>query len=234
MYGDHGRMLLLVTCLAAIGWAGCAGPSRGWRNAFLPFGRDRTDTVPGLLPPQERIALLRKMGKKAASANPAEQERISGELAQAFRVETDPLTRLEIIRAISGCPTPAAASVLEAGLADSNADIRVAACNAWGRRGGPEAAARLSEVLASDIDMDVRLTAAMALGETGDARAAAALGEALEDRDPAMQYVAVRSLREVTGEDLGNDVNRWREYVRGELPSSSSPVSVAERPGRPF
>jgi len=35
----------------------------------------------------------------------------------------------------------------------------------------------------------------------------------LEDGDPAVQYRAVASLKQVSGRDLGNDVNDWREWA---------------------
>jgi hypothetical protein len=39
------------------------------------------------------------------------------------------------------------------------------------------------------------------------------LARALEDADPAVQYRAVASLKKVSGRDLGNDVNAWREWA---------------------
>jgi HEAT repeat protein len=89
--------------------------------------------------------------------------------------------------------------------------------------------AQLSELLKSDVDTDVRLAAARALGQTHDQAAVAALGAALEDRDPAMQYRAVQSLQELTGKNLGNNVERWQQYVRGEAPKTQEPTSLAER-----
>jgi len=235
MYGDPSRILATVLLsLGAIVGSGCSGPSPAGKLAFWPFDRGGSDVVPGVTSPAERIAVLRKMGKKAAWAKPEEQERISSELAGAFQDEPDPLIRLEIVRAIGQYRTPAAASVLDAALNDSEPDVRMVACRAWGDRGGSEAAAKLSAALRSDVDVDVRLTAAQALGETADRNAVAALGEALEDRDPAMQYQAVQSLRNVTGEDLGNDVNQWRHYVKGEPPDAAEPVSVAQRIHRLF
>lgn len=235
MYGDPSRILATVLLsLGAIVGSGCSGPSPAGRLAFWPFNRGGSDVVRGVTSPAERIAVLRKMGKKAAWAKSEEQERISRELAGAFQDEPDPLIRLEIVRAIGEYRTPAAASVLDAALNDSEPDVRMVACRAWGDRGGPEAAAKLSEALRSDVDVDVRLTAAQALGETADRNAVAALGEALEDRDPAMQYQAVQSLQNVTGEDLGSDVNQWRHYVKGEPPDAAEPVSVAQRIRRLF
>jgi len=225
------RPPIWILSLAVSLLAGCAEADR---LSVWPLGGKTTDVVPGLPSPAERIATLRKIGRKATWAEPAEQERLSGELAAAFAEEADPLIRGEIVRALGEYPTAAAAGALRTALKDSDADVRIAACEAWGRRAGAEATTLLGEVLSSDVDIDVRLAAARALGRTGDAAAVAALGEALEDHDPAMQYRAVASLRQITGEDLGNDVNRWRLYVKGETPTPSPPVSLAERLRRLF
>ena len=83
-------------------------------------------------------------------------------------------------------------------------------------------------MLRADVNPDVRLAAAKALGETKSPEAVPALGEALTDTDPAMQYRAVLSLQKVTGKDLGNDVGRWQQYVKGQQPTATSP-SLAER-----
>ena len=225
------RLVGLVFWLVVTALGGCAGVDRAVTKLS---GEETTDVVPGIVPPAQRIANLRKIRQKSAWAKPDEQEKLSGELAAAFQQETDPMIRVEIVQAASGYPTDTAASVLRAGLDDPDLDVRVAACTGWGNRGGPEAVALLSGVLAGDVDTDVRLAAAGALGQTGDPGAVPALGQALEESDPAMQYRAVSSLREITDQDFGNDVNRWRQYVKGEVSSPNKPVSVAERFRRMF
>jgi HEAT repeat protein len=117
---------------------------------------------------------------------------------------------------------------------DPDADVRVAVCEIWGRRGDAEAAKILAGVLSGDIDRDVRLAAARALGTSRDQIAVTALGTALDDNDPAMQYRAVASLRESTGQDLGNDVNRWREYAKNGTLKPGQPTSLADRVRRVF
>ena len=225
------RLPIWILLVAVSLSAGCAELDT---LSLWPLGGTTSDVVPGIPSPAERIATLRKIGQKAAWAKPAEQERLSGELAAAYPDEPDPLIRGEMVRALGGYPTEAAAGVLRTALNDSDADVRITACKAWGKRAGAEATTLLSEVLLRDVDTDVRLAAAEALGGTGNPAAVAALGEALEDGDPAMQYRAVASLHEVTGEDLGNDVNQWRQYVKGETPTPGPPVSLAERLGRLF
>jgi len=226
---DGKRLLIPACCVLMLVLGGCAELDLAPSGPIFPWEKARTDVVPGLVSPADRLAVLRKMREKAAWAKPDEQERISDELAAAFAEEADPLIRAEIVRAAGGYPTATADSLLRTAMNDSDSDVRVAGCEGWGKRRSPEAVGLLSSTLASDVDADVRLAAARALGETGDPGAVAALGEALEDRDPAMQYLAVRSLKNVTGKDLDGDVERWRQYVRGETPGPRKPVSIAER-----
>ena len=222
---------MFVFVAGAVGWLGCAGskPALRW-----PTATNRTDFVPGIVPPAERIDTLRSLGRKAAGAGPAEQQTISADLAAVYEREEDPLIRAEIVRAMGGYPTESAAFVLESAVGDSDSDVRLAACEALGKRGDPEAVGMLTTVLSSDMDIDVRMAAARALGETGDSAAVSPLGRILEERDPALQHQAVMSLRKCSGQDLGNDVNRWRQYVRGETPDPPRSISVAERVKRLF
>jgi HEAT repeat protein len=86
----------------------------------------------------------------------------------------------------------------------------------------------LRERLASDSDVDVRLAAAESLGTIRDPASMAALAAALDDRDPAMQHRAVQSLRQIAPNDLGNDADRWRQYVKDGTIAPAKPFSVAE------
>ena len=224
----HAKRLLLLGFIAGlVGFTGCASGKPAFRWPFAT--NKKTDFVPGIVPPAERIDTLRELGRKAARADTNEQQTISADLAAVYQREEDPLIRAEIVRAIGGYPTQPAASVLELALGDSDSDVRLAACQALGKRQGPDAVAMLTTALSSDMDIDVRMAAARALGETGETAAVPPLGRLLEERDPALQHQAVVSLRKCSGEDLGNDVNRWRQYVRGETPDPPRSISVAER-----
>ena len=80
----------------------------------------------------------------------------------------------------------------------------------------------------ADKDVDVRLAAADALGKIKSPEAVKALAVALDDRDPALQYAGVQSLKTITGRDLGPDVQAWKQVAAGENPPMATPT-VAER-----
>jgi HEAT repeat protein len=210
--------------LSAAGCAGLHGPKGGG-----PSQQQAADELPEIPSPAERIAALRQLAREAGRKNAEEKGQISAGLAESIRREEDPLIRAAIVRTLGAYPSEASDSVLRAALSDPEVEVRVVACEAWGRRGDTEAVRLLSEVLGGDLDTDVRLAAARALGQSSSPAAVAALGQALQDKDPAIQYRSVLSLRKVTGKDFGNDVSQWRQYVAGELPQSAVSPSLAER-----
>jgi len=225
-------LTLCPVCLATLGCAEVplADLGASWR---LPWS-EKPDHVPGIVAPAERIARLRQLAEDAPKTAVADQQRVSAELAEVLRTEVDPMIRSEIVRTLGAFSTPASTPLLQAALADSDSVVRMAACSALGKRGGPEAVSALGEVISNDTSPDVRLAATRALGQTGDREAVGGLRVALEDADPALQRRAVLSLQQITGEDLGHDVNQWRQYVRGELPRPTKPPSLVQRIRRLF
>lgn len=224
------RMLIVFCGLATLATGGCA--DLDILPSWVPFQGAASDHISGVVTPAERIAELRKLSKQAAAASPEQRNRVSQQLVESIRTEKDPLIRVEIIRTLGRYPSPDAQAILKAALADGDAHVRAVVCEAWGKQGDAEGMKLLSDTLRSDVDADVRLAAARALGETKNPQAVPALSEALSDNDPAMQYRAVLSLQKVTGKDLGNDVERWRQYVKGEQPTWTP--SLAERIRRWF
>ncbi len=184
-------------------------------------------TMPGVTVPSEYQEELRQLAKTAGKQSEAKQEEIAQQLANGLKAEKDALLRIEVLRSMGAMTCPTAIGMLRLGMKDPDADVREACCLAWRQQGGPEAIELLSAAATTDSDADVRMAAARALGEMGDRRAVAALGQMLEDRDPAMQYRAVASLQQVTGQDLGNDVNAWIDYVKQGAPEQ--PISWASR-----
>jgi len=198
------------------------------RVGKLPWSADEDPYLPPDYPtPARRMAKMKELVATAESGSPEQQSQAAAELARQIQTETDEHIRLHIVLAISHLDTPLAAEVLKAGLNDGNADVRVACCNAWGKRGGAEAVSLLAETINRDTDLDVRLAAIRSLGKIREPGSVAALNTALEDPNPAVQYRTVQSLRNVHDRDLGNDVNAWRQLAAGQ--TEVAPPSVAER-----
>lgn len=212
------RMCLWMTVLAAAA-LGCAKDEIPDPYEYLPaWGPFAEKNTSGIQTPGERMLELREMAASGKSRTADERMRIAGELAQSLAKEEDPLVRCELVRAIGAHACPTAAECLRQTMQDPDPDVRIASCEAWGSVGGPEAVASLSGLVNGDENFDVRMAAVKALGITGESAAVPALAPALEDNDPAMQVVAVRSLKSVSGRDFGNDVNAWREYAAGREP----------------
>jgi HEAT repeat protein len=138
------------------------------------------------------------------------------ELAAALTEETDPIVRAEMVRTLATLPTAAASEALKRALNDPSDFVRVACCQALGKRGGADSVENLASVLRSEKNTEVRLAATRALGEIKDEGAVRALGIALEDSNVAMQHQAMVSLENSTGKYFGTDVNAWRAFAQGQ------------------
>jgi HEAT repeat protein len=203
--------LLAAIAVASVSLTGCARRFGGpW-----PFGSDQTEHLKAYGPVgAQRVDEIKASAKKIRKASPQQQEAYAAEMAQKMQHEHDILVRMAMIDVLSTLDASSAQRVLFAGLQDPEVDIRVACCEAWQKRPGPETTRMLTETLRRDTSVDVRLAAVKALGAAGDKEAVQALGEALEDNDPAMQYVAMGSMKNVTGKDFGNDVNEYRRLAK--------------------
>jgi len=227
MHAHHSTGWIALICLLALG-VGCSETgTKGW--FANPFAKKPPKDESGILAPPEQVKMLKEMAKDASSRSPEDQQRLSEMLVQLLKKESDPLLRAEALRTLQAFPTETARAAIRGALKDSDSDVRVRACDLLAKNLDAAAVTALSETLTGAVDHDVRLAGARALGEAKDPAAVRALGVALEDPDPAMQYRAVTSLQKVTGKDLGSDVERWRQYVKGEPPPTSPPTSVADR-----
>jgi HEAT repeat protein len=221
----HARLLTgwTLVCLAAACAAGCTSFKLPWSKPKKPVAECAR------IAPGDQVLMLQKIAEEASGKSPEDQQRLSNRLVELLHNESDPVLRSEILHTLREFRTPAAEEALRGGLKDSDSSVRVRACALLAKRLDPPAVTALAEALTGDVDHDVRIAAARALSGAHDPAAVRALGLALDDADPAMQYRAVASLQESTGKDLGNDVERWRHYVKGEPLPPAHPVSLAER-----
>jgi HEAT repeat protein len=178
----------------------------------------------------EKIKRLQEQAEQSKGSDALAQQQNTQELARQIQTERDPLVRAQILRTLALYPTPLADAVLHAATNDPEEMVRLTACELWGQRPGEQAVKNLKDRLNNDESLDVRLAAARALGKTGQKNAVDALAVALEDPNPAMQFRAVESLKNLSGVDLGDDVQKWREYVQTPVERRPQPT-IADRLG---
>jgi HEAT repeat protein len=159
----------------------------------------------------EQLQQLRELGTPPADLHTT--------LADQLGRESDPMVRLEVVRTLAAFPSDQSRVIIAAALRDPDIDVRMTACEALGELGGPESGRLLGQALSHDTSVDVRIAATKALGEMNDPQAVPILAVALEDPDPALQFSGVEAMRMATGKDLGNDVNRWREFAKNPDPN---------------
>jgi HEAT repeat protein len=215
----------LLVAMFVVSVAGCQTYERH-RPTFWPFPERKLTTYNT---PKMRSDAVREFGLKASGVDTPEQREITDQLARQIQVEPDPLVRQSIVKSLEEFRTPLAQQVLQAALSDDNEAVRIECCQVLGRRAEPATVTSLAATLSGDKDEDVKMAAAKALGKIKSPEAMKALAAALDDRDPAMQYVGVQSMKSITGKDYGPDVQAWRQVAAGgTLPAESAP-SIAER-----
>jgi HEAT repeat protein len=228
MYGHLHRLSpLVLSCLLAAA-SGCAATFDGIAGFVSKPWQNSTEKMLNIKTPEDRIKELAELADTAKKRKRYDQDRISAELAEEIRSESDPVMRRHILRTLAVYPTPLALAVLKAGLRDSDLECRRTACESLGVRGGRDSAEELARVLGSDTEKDVRVAAVRGLGQTGDRAALVPLAEVLTDPDPALQFQAFASLRELSDRDFGTDVQAWREYANTGK-TNAPEVSIAEK-----
>jgi len=209
-------ILFSVPCLAGCaGWAPWKNNEKAARNAEL-YGPTAN----------QRIKTMQEEAKTAKAASQERQIEFTQDLSRKVLEEHDARVRAEIVAVAAGFDTASAAAVCKGALQDPDERVRMKACEVWRQRGGDEAVQLLANRYRTDRELDVRLRALRMLGELKDKTAVPVLAEALEDPDPAVQYRAVSALKLVSGRDLGDDVNKWREWAAD--PDAKQPWSIAE------
>ncbi len=239
-------IILLALC------TGCAVD-----NAFLatlPLFEAKSDTIPGLQPPYERLKQIEMKGEKGAKAPDSEKEIIVAQLMTEYRSSPDHNMRRAAVDAMAKIPYRKRDEYMREILNDTDPMVRLSAleaiCSSFNGT-SDEQVDLLIERLKRDPDKDVRLAAVKGLGKLrarnkADAKdphfasvqkkTLDALGEALSDKTPMVRALAMDSMQKMTGLDYGKDINKWIQYVRytkGEVPSAPVERTFAERIPRP-
>lgn len=212
----------LILALLILASTGCTVTPGVW-----PFRDNERTNYPT---PAMRTGAIREFAARSNGLDTPEQQEITAQLARQIQIEPDPLVRATIIETISKYNTPLAGQVLVAGLGDSDPMVRRKCCHGLGEKGAVAAIEPLARALREDGDSDVRVAATKALGRMESPEAIRALAAGLQDRDPALQYAAMQSVKQLSGKDFGGDVRSYLQYAQGdEITIDDSEVSVAER-----
>lgn len=229
-YSTESWLTLSAAFCLCLALTGCADGPFNEMYAYNPFHKDGPEETEFGPTPRIQVAAISGLANSADRLSPQQQEQFSADLFERLRNEPDPAIREHIVNALGAFSTEVSAQGLRMALGDAVPTVRVAACEAWGKRGGSDGVEALSRTLGNDEEVDVRLAAARALGEFPDSpQVIKALGIALESRDPALQHRGVVSLKKISKKDYGNDLGAWRRFAAGENPPLPAPPSVADR-----
>jgi len=121
--------------------------------------------------------------------------------------------RYNAAEALGFVPDPRSIGPLRGSARDRNAYVRMITAKSLGRLGRPETVSPLLD-LVGDSDMLVRLEAVLALDQVEglDDRVVDPLIEALKTEWSSVGFAAAGVLKRVTGQDLGNAYDKWREW----------------------
>ncbi len=200
----------------------------GMRMPGLPWAGSRAPKdLPGPNTLAGRVAAVEAIGQRAAGMDPNEAKRVAQNWVNQWPSPTEmPIpVKTAVLRVTPQLPNGQGTAVLPLALRDPDAEVRQHACRAAGQIRTREAMDLLVESLANEQDTDVRLAATRALGEFKDPQVVTALGRLLDDGDPAIQYLAMQSLENATGEDGGMDVRQWKRMLEQPARLTASEAS---------
>ena len=140
---------------------GCATPFYSTDNKILlhfPGAARRSDQIPGVLRPWERVKLIEEKGEKGANAPVEEKDVLLLQISEEFEKSASPNVRRASIEAIAkisrNYPNPVAENIFRIALEDNEVNIAVSAANGLGvygrdvKGGAPESRRLAVELLA--------------------------------------------------------------------------------------
>ena len=220
-------LLCLAFCLSL---SGCADGPFAEFAVINPYSRNEWREDEAFGPTYHmQLAELRAIRRNPGALPPDEQARVVQLLTGIVRESPNTSLRAEAVLALGEFASPNTLPTLEYAVGAEEPDLRIAACKAFARQGGPAALGAIAKLVETDSDLDVRLAATAELAKFQDQRAVQTLAVALNDKDPALQHQAVQSLKAVTGQRYGDSVPAWQEYVAGRTPAPPARPTIAER-----
>lgn len=231
----------LFSLLAFVVLSGNFGCSAKWSDK--PLFPPRTDTIPGILTPAERIMMIRLKGENGRRGDVKLKGEMLEQLVEEYVNSPDTVIRQEVVTAAAklyisfreedGLNTSALPEAFDlikyAAMRDEDPFVRREACRVIAGMNREESGSVLRHVVRNDLDKDVQLQATQSLAAFPCQDTTETLGNLLDHRQPALRYEAMQSLKVCTKQDFGNDVSRWKQYLNGETPTPDYAPTLAER-----
>ena len=186
--------------------------------------------------------MIRLKGENGQKSDYETKKEIMEQLLEEYANSPDAIVRQEVVTASAKIFTSSPGDgrsdihlskgfdlVKHAAMRDEDPFVRREACRVIASWQKPESAIVLRYVVRNDNDKDVQLQAAQSLANFNDKETIETLGSLLDNRQPALRYQAMQSLKACTKQDYGNDVHRWKQYLAGDIPDPVHASSLAER-----
>ncbi|HUT57666.1 MAG TPA: HEAT repeat domain-containing protein [Phycisphaerae bacterium] len=209
------------TSLALCGLLALAGGCGNPREEFSILGRLFGPSGPKLVEMvvDETDADRRREGiSKLAEQDWGLRDPYLKYFALRLQYDREPSVRSIAARALGKAGNPKYLPHLILALKDRDAGVRWDAAVALQKVIGEQAIDPLRVSAIEDASMDVRIACVQALGHYHRPRVIASLVRCLDDETFDVRYQAHRMLVEMTGKDMGYDIEEWRPILESELP----------------
>lgn len=221
--GTRPLAVLAAVLLAAGG--GCSTYIGTTPKSFLGHVRSNPD-------PNIRYIAYSKLGHPDLYDNPADKAEAVQTLVNKLDEGREPVAiRAVIIRTLGELGDRRARNAIARVANNANAEpmLKVEAYRALGKVGTAEDAMMLARIMNTDPLEDSRIAAIEGIGalKAQDPRIFHVLIEGMEHEDPAIRLESYKSLKKITGKDLGNQPEAWRREYEPKPGESKKPSAEA-------
>jgi HEAT repeat protein len=213
---------LAASTLVAVAYAGCSNFQGTTARSFLRRAEDPDPNV--------RYAAYSNLASPHCYDDEQQKAEAARTLVAKLAEGREPIaSRAVICRTLGELRDPSAREALIKAVSDAEPVVRVHACRALGKVGRAEDATLLAHVMTVDMIEDCRIAAIEGIGElkSRDPRIVEVLLGGMENDDPAIRLASLKSLRRVTGKDLGVEVKPWRDALQPEIAKAATPTQTA-------